>query len=190
MSETTCDLANNLLQCPEWDPSKLYNPVQSQLPPPKFEDDDVPFSPVLEPAVDLPVNNPGFVDVFIDDTITVTPDIGNNVEQGEGVALLAMHVVGQPCDDNEVLPQKDLTSLSKLIAEGRLEELKIIIGWLLDTRRMIIAPPEHKFITWVQQLQDLIDNKRATYQDLDQLIGRLNHVGYITLNARYFLSQL
>ena len=104
MSETACDLANDLLQCPEWDPSELYNPVQSQLPPPKFEDDDVPFAPGLELAVDLPVNNLGFVDVFIDDTITATPDIGNNVDQGEGAALLAMHVVGQPCDDNEVLP--------------------------------------------------------------------------------------
>ena len=55
---------------------------------------------------------------------------------------------------------------------------------------MIIALPEHKFIAWVKQLQDLIDNEGATCQDLDQLIGRLNHVGYITPNARHFLSQL
>ena len=190
ISETACDLANDLLQCPEWDPNELYNPVQSQLPPPKFEDDDVPFAPGLELAVDLPINNLGFVDVFIDDTITAIPDIGNNVDRGEGAALLAMHIIGRPCDDDEALPRKDLTSLSKLIAEGRMEELKIIIGWLLDTRRMSIALPEHKFIAWVRQLQDLIDNEGATYRDLDQLIGRLNHVGYIIPNARHFLSRL
>ena len=69
-----------------------------------------------------------------------------------------------------------------------MEELKIIIGWLLDTRCMIIAVPEHKFITWVRQLQDLIDNEGATCHDLDQLIRRLNHVDYITPNARHFLS--
>ena len=57
---------------------------------------------------------------------TITPRVRASVP-------LAIHIVGCPIAPNEQLPRKDLISIDKLQAEGRMEELKIDLGWHFNT---------------------------------------------------------
>ena len=75
ISESICDLANELVQCNDWDPADLHASVQKDIPPPQFLDDDIPFAEGRELIVDILVNPRGKADVYIDNTTGLTVDI-------------------------------------------------------------------------------------------------------------------
>jgi hypothetical protein len=75
ISESICDLANELVQCNDWDPADLHALVQKDIPPPQFLDDDIPFAEGRELIVDILVDPRGKADVYIDDTTGLTVDI-------------------------------------------------------------------------------------------------------------------
>ena len=80
--------------------------------------------------------------------------------------------------------------MAKLIAEGGLEETKQILGWLYDTRRLLISLPASKIFAWIDSITNLIAQGETTASEIENIIGRLNHVGYILLTAQHFLSRL
>ena len=92
-------------------------------------------------------------------------------------------------DEDAINPPR-IIAFNKLIAEGAIEGQKIILGWLYDTRRLLISLPLDKWSNWSKDLLDLIKNKQTSFHDLDTLIGCLNHVGYIIPTARHFLSRI
>ena len=76
-------------------------------------------------------------------------------------------------------------------AEGGLEEEKIILGWYFNTRLLLISLPKNKYINWSKQILDILSNGRVKAEELEILIGRLNHAAQIIpLLAHHFLSQL
>ena len=101
-----------------------------------------------------------------------------------------MHTFGRPLSPNEPIPRSALPSLNKLLAEGRIEEVKMLLGWLYDTRRLLISLPDDKYINWSNDIATMRKEKQTSYSDLDTLIGRLNHVGYVIPSARHFLSRI
>ena len=100
ISETICDLANELDQCDDWDPANLHASVQNDIPLPQFLDDDIPFAEGRELIVDIPVNPRGKVDVYIDDTTGLTVNIpgSKNVER--------MAAAIPPCNRSRSTPQQ------------------------------------------------------------------------------------
>jgi hypothetical protein len=38
--------------------------------------------------------------------------------------------------------------MKKLIAEGRMEEIKTVLGWVINTWQMLICPPTDKLSKW------------------------------------------
>ena len=139
ISESTTDLANALFQLDDWDPKVLFSPIQHKVPKAEANTSDIPFAKALPLAVTLDDNNKGKSDVYIDDITSVIADINNNAEKGEAAVLLAMHLIGRPFDSNDPITRLDLASITKLIAEARLEETKILLGWKLDTRTLTVS---------------------------------------------------
>jgi hypothetical protein len=105
------DLANDLLNCKEWDPNTLFSPHQEKLPPPAYLDDSVPFARAADLDVNILVDNTGRVDDFIDDGIIIIPDVNNNKERGVQAMLLAIHTLFRPLDTNEPIFCEDCLSL-------------------------------------------------------------------------------
>jgi hypothetical protein len=69
------------------------------------------------------------------------------------------------------------------------ERLKIL-GWVIDTRRLQIELPFEKYTAWTKMINDLMHKDRVTAKDIEQLLGRLNHAGFIIPMARHFLGRL
>ena len=190
ISEPVADLATDILGCDKWDPSSLHSPQQHLVPDTISLDADIPFASARDTIVDIPAEDHGKCDVYIDDTIAIGPDIPNNVPRLAAAIPLAIHAFCRPLDSAEPVKRDDPLTLNKLLSEGALEEIKILLGCLFDTRHLLIALSNHKFTCWPNELQAIITSMTCTYHDLDSLICRLNYVGYIIPTARHFLSRL
>ena len=108
----------------------------------------------------------------------------------EAAAPLAIFVVAQDIHSDEHITRENLMCMHKMKAEGGLEEEKVILGWHFDTRRMLISLPDNKFIAWTKQINDILEDGRVKAEDLEVLIGRLNHTAQIIPLARHYLSRL
>jgi hypothetical protein len=192
ISESICDLANELVQCNDWDPADLHASVQKDIPPPQFLDDDIPFAEGRELIVDILVDPKGKADVYIDDTTGLTVDIpgSKNIERMAAAIPLAIEVAARPNDPNEPIPREKMVAEDKLKAEGGLSETKTILGWLFNFRTLTVSLPEHKYIAWSNDLRQMIRSRRTTKKQLESTIGRLGHVGYIIPWVYHYLSRL
>jgi hypothetical protein len=191
-SETVCDITNELLHCADWDPSETHSPIQNQIPStPLSMDSSIPFAVALPLAVDIPIETIGKADNFIDDLIVVIlGDSASNINRGNAAAALALELVGRPPHAQEPVTRGHLASFSKLLAEGRLEEVKMILGWTLDTRRLLLSLPTDKYDEWSTDIRKMISSKSSKGDKLRNTIGRLNHVGFIIPTARHFLERI
>ena len=78
----------------------------------------------------------------------------------------------------------------KLFAEAGLTELKMILGWEFDFRRLKAALPKNKFIAWTTDVSQLLDNRTTMAKALELTIGRLGHLALIVPGVHHFLSRL
>ncbi len=106
MSESICDLANELLKCKDWDPKELHAWVQRDIPQRHYLDNDVPFASGRELIVDVPIDPKGYVDIYINDTTGLTIDLPGtmNADRLEAAIALAIEVAARPFDPNEPIP--------------------------------------------------------------------------------------
>ena len=190
VSETATDLSNALLACDDWDPNTLHSPLQHLIPKPKDEPDDRKFAQALPTAVQIDAHKSGQVDCYIDDLTTVTVDMENNWKRGASAVLTAIHIIGRPVDASDPIKRVDLVSLSKLIAEASMEEWKILLGWKLDTRSLLVSLPFEKFKAWSDGINKIILKQQSSHDELETLIGRLGHVTLIMPYSKHFMNRL
>jgi hypothetical protein len=81
----------------------------------------------------------------IDDTIAITPDFPGNTECMIAAVPLATWTLARPLDPNNEIPRNKIISLKKFQAEARLEETKMVLGWVLNTRSLQISLPLDKY---------------------------------------------
>jgi hypothetical protein len=189
-SELITDLANDILHCAAWDPVDLTSPHALNLQPPESLNDSIPFAQAQCLDVELPPDDWGRVDNFIDDGIVITPHLGNNTSRAIPAMLLAIHTLFRPVDTNERVQRDDCLSLGKLKEEGFLSETPTILGWYINTRSLTIHLTPKKFQVWAADLADIIISKKISYNDMEKTIGRLNHAATACPIMRYFLNRI
>ena len=192
LSEIVCDLTNAIISDEDWDPETLFNQQSLELPAPEFLDDDVPIAEARELVFDLPVDDKGCSDVFIDDLFAACVDLpeSDNIKRLERAPLLAIDAVARPLLESEPVPRHEMAARNKFIAEAGAEELKIVLGWKLNFRALKMYLPENKFIAWAADFQQMIDSKRAESKKLESCIGRMIHVSQILPQVNHFMSRL
>jgi len=79
--------------------------------------------------------------------------------------------------------------LGKLKEEGFLSETPTILGWIINTRTLTIHLPEKKYKVWASDLANMIKTKKASFRDLEKLVGRQNHAAMACPLMRYFLNR-
>jgi hypothetical protein len=172
------------------DPGNGYDPLHERLgqlatqaslrADPMTMDSSIPFAEALPLAVDVPAESTGKADNLIV-LILGDPD---NISRGNATAALAIELVSHPLYTQEPVPRGHLASSSKVLAERRLEEVKTILGWALDTRRLLYRQRS------TQNDLQMITGKSSRSDKLRNTVGRLNHVGFIIPTARHFLGRI
>jgi hypothetical protein len=133
ISETMINVCNSLIINKFWYHKKLFDPISGQLNEIISLPDATHFHPAKELSVKLPQNDIGLADIYIDDSIRVAPDIASNLTRVNRAIGLAINSLARPLDENDPIPRYPMISKKKLLAEGRLDECKIFLGWQINT---------------------------------------------------------
>ena len=191
-AEMATDLSNETPLCADWDPVELRDPSLPLPPPPIILADAEPFAPAREMSVHVPTTMTGRSDCFVDDVIKVFLDTPENRQRQPASVPLAVHVTARPNagPDTEPVPRRPNLSVEKLSAEGTPAETQIVLGWLLNTRAMLLRLPLDKHLAWSQDIAQILDAGTTLFGELESVIGRLNHVAFVIPLARHFLNQL
>jgi hypothetical protein len=191
-SEVVTDLANEIGQCPEWNPSTTFSPAQAKVPDPIRLSTTVPWAQAKTMSVTVPYTTGGRVDGFIDDLINVFLDSPDNLIRQTQSVPLAMHITSRPHagDASEPIPRRPILSQPKLAAEGSPAEVQIVLGWKIDTRRLLVSLPDDKFEAWVADLRSFRNRRTSPRTEIETLVGRLNHTAAVLPEARHFLSRI
>lgn len=192
VSETICDLANALLNDPTWDPEELYNEQSLDLPEIEFLPGNVEIAKARELAIKVPVSSVGSTDVYIDDFFGFAVNVpgSDNVRRLERACLLAIHAIARPTHPNEPIPRHPMASEDKFKAEAGATEIKMVLGWLVNYRQLLVNLPLNKFIAWTNELQTILDSKKAEAKQLEENIGRLIHVAQVLPEIYHFLNRI
>jgi hypothetical protein len=158
ISEMIADLSNVLLQHKDWDPLNLHSEFISIVnPTPKLEQNNVEFTQARELLNEWEMSDYGVTEAYIDDIFVVFPFASDDhLERGRNAPLLAIDVMGRPTHDNDPLPRDPIVALKKLKAEGTPAEKMTVLGWQIDTRRLLIQLPTEKAKSWDGELGSLI----------------------------------
>jgi hypothetical protein len=143
ISEAICDLATALMLHNNWNPDNIHAPNQENFPPPIFLPDSIPFKEGKKLIMNVSINTRGTHDIYIDNLISLGLDLPkcNNKKHLEAAPLLAIDACLQRVADNEPIPHHNMASLHKLSMEGRLEETKMILGWMWDFWQLTFPSP-------------------------------------------------
>jgi hypothetical protein len=190
-SELVTNLANEISLYVEWDSETLQSPAQPEMPEPSTEPDNVPIAPARPLAVQIPVGSTARTDGFINDLITVALDTEQNNAREAHTVPLAIHVTSRPhAGVNEPITRQSILAQAKLIAEGTPAEIQIVLGWLLDTRRLLLSLPSDKHTAWRAEILQILADRSATFGNLDLTVGKLNHAAYVIPLSRHFLNRV
>lgn len=190
ISEPVTDLANDVLKATHWSPPLPPEPIRSILSSPILLDEDILHATAQRMAVSPDPAPEGKVDVFLDDNILVFRATPENLQRAPFVIPSVIAAISRPNSAQEPLRRDAFLTLSKLSAEGAPAEVRIVLGWQIDTRRLRISLPDDKYATWNRELEALIKKPTATYEAWDSLLGRLNHAAEVLPLSRYFLGHL
>ena len=114
----------------------------------------------------------------------------NNVQRLEQTTLLNIHCAAREKHNNEPIPRNEMAAGKKLLAKAGAEEIKIILGWILNFRTLTIALPENKYIAWKVAILEILEAGNTSFKKLEQMIGRLVHLGIFLPSFHHFMSRL
>ena len=78
--------------------------------------------------------------------MTVIPYIGNNRDRGNSAIPLAIHAVSQPLAQKEPVTRDEIIEPPKAEAEGALEKIKVVLGWVYNTHTLCVSLPNTNFL--------------------------------------------
>jgi len=134
ISDTIADICNELIHNPHWDHSRTFDDLSTTLDEALSLPDENPFHSAKSLAVQIPSNDIGKVDYYNDDSIGVALDVNDNPTRVSAVVPLATHAFSHPLNNEDPIPRNKIIFLKKFRAEGRMEESKKVLGWIINTR--------------------------------------------------------
>ena len=190
VADLVTDTINDLLEDQTWDQNSVYSQKCSKVPDPVPLPDDIPFAKARELSVDIPIKSLSKADVFVDDVITVGADIDDTLEKITKAPITVLDAIADDAILDCDILRDDLLSDDKTRVEGAPEEIKICLGWTLNTRSLLVSLPDHKKIGWSQQIEVLLTHNTANGKELSSILGRLENIAQIVTMFGHFLSNI
>ena len=189
LAECATDFANDLIRSDLPDSQFITSVLQKLPPSPVADAGEAPFATAQQMAdfISFPDTLPR-CDVFIDDNFCAF--LLRHWFRGRAILPFIIEFLGQPLAPAEPLDRDACLSLTKFLAEATPEERKVILGWHLNTRSLRVSLPQNKVEGWSAMIHNTLASGKAKAKDLDTLIGRLNHLGFVLPGSRHFLGNL
>ena len=188
VSDTIGDVAQDISLDKSWDPTTLQSSFDLDFKPIQ-EDDNIQITPADPLLMSLP-DQDIITDNFIDDLFQACLDIDDNTSRIKHAIPLILEAFFREHHDEDASPRDPIINMVKHQAEGRLEESKIILGWTVNTRTFRLSLPKEKATDWIHDIDTTLSSGHCTEKQLETMIGRFNHTGFIVTIARYFLTRL
>lgn len=191
VSDAIGDVAQDLICDESWDPFSLCSQFEWTSFDPSYEDPSIPFSKADPLSVDIPYRK--FVtDNYIDDLFQAGIILENNdcLKRLQEAVPLVLDAIFRPVLKDDDCLRNPIISETKHIAEGRIAEVKPILGWIINTRQFRVYLDKHKHDDWVRDIDQCITTGMCTYNTLDSTIGRFNHTCVIIHLGRFFCNRL
>ena len=83
-----------------------------------------------------------------------------------------------------------MAAQEKLLSEAGAEEIKIILGWILNFRTLTISLPENKYVSWKVAILEILEAGNTSLKKIEQMIGRLVNLGIVLPSIHHFMSRL
>lgn len=65
------------------------------------------------------------------------------------------------------------------------------LGWLINTRKMLLCLPQDKYATYLKDIDDILSKEgKINLKQLESIIGKLQHSTYVIPLANHFLQSL
>ena len=190
LSDMICDTINDLLLCEDWDETKVYSEFSDFVPPDEELDESIPFGKAESLAIDLPQNDKGYFDVYIDDFLGITVDIGNNKARLKAAPGTVIDAVSHRAKGSLGVKRENMIARDKCEAEGAIAERRICLGWKLNTRQLLVHLPTHKCVAWIGDIEMLITKKTISHPILHSIIGKLENVITIVKMMGHFMNNM
>ena len=190
VSDVLTDVINDLLNDETWDHEATKGAFVTKIPQAKPLQNDITFEPGLEVSVEMPDDCKGKADVYIDDIISCTVDEGDNLRRLEIAPCTVLEAVAHNATGDTFIKRQHFISDEKNEAEGAAEEIKICLGWEINTRSLTIALPSHKFIAWSGEITRVINSKSVNNKTLQSVLGRLETVATMLAPLGHFLNNI
>ena len=190
VSDVITDTINDLLASKTWDPQVIKSDYIVNIPSPRAEPASEPFAVARSLSVPIFDEPDGKADVFVDDIMSITVDSGNNLEKLMAAPCTVIHAIAHSANGKTHIKRQDLISDEKNEAEGAPEEVKICLGWQINTRKLLVSLPSHKYHAWNLQIEEVIQAKSVNYKTLESILGRLENVAIIVKMFGHFLNNI
>ena len=188
-TDIVTDTINDLLEDKNWNNKINFSDTYHHIPEPVYLNEKIPFAQAKKMCVKLPVEDNGKADVFLDDIISCVVDLNDNLDRITKAPSTVIDAVARQGKSMDV-ERDNMIEIDKAKAEGAAEEIKIVLGWTLETRRLLISLPKHKFIAWSSQIDSILENKSVSNKSLMSILGRLENVAQILVMLGHFLSNI
>ncbi len=106
-ADLIADTINDLLSDRKWDHKSVYSDIIHQIPDPIPLADDIPFAEAKSLSVDIPIDECGKTDVFVDDFITIGPDMDDTLERITKAPSTVIHAIADNSLNSEMIPRDD-----------------------------------------------------------------------------------
>ena len=140
-------------------------------------------------AVDIPTRSLGRGDCFLYDIIKVYLGLKEVIKKHAASAPLTLFVSMRPLSEKEPVPRKETLSFPKLEAEGTPREMMVVLGWWLDTRRLLLRLPDDKFKNYSKEVQEILDQGKVNDKDLESIIGKFVHASYAVPLSHHYMDN-
>ena len=141
-------------------------------------------------AVKVPTRSLGRGGCYLKNIINIYLGLKSVIREHAASTPLALHVSMQPLASDKPVPRKETLSLPKLNAEGTPSEMMIVLGWWLDTRKLLLQLPDDKFIAYSQEVEEILDQGKINGKDLESIIDKFVHASYAVPLSRHYLDNL
>ena len=190
VSDIITDAINDLMNCKGWDPKVIHSDYLTKIPKEKPLAKDIPFAQACQLSVSLEEQDTCKADVFVDDVITIGADIGDNLDRVKAAPCSIMHALAHKNSEKPHVKRDNFIADDKNEAEGAPEEIKIVLGWELNSRQLLVSLPHHKFVAWSTQVKSFTTRVSANSKDLQSVLGRLENVAIIIPMFGHFLNNI